>query len=126
MLNRKSARALFGVGLAFFGNHAGGAPLQTFDLICSSTTGAPIHFRFDLHQRKWCSGPCNSVWHIDELSDAMIRVSIRSSDHMHDWNVFLNRYSATYSAVHIGFGNAPADQGRCSVKTFSGFPVQQF
>jgi hypothetical protein len=101
-------------------------PGEAFDLLCSSTTGPPVHFRFELRQQRWCVGPCNAVWHIDELGDAVIGISVHSSDHQHDWTVQINRYTATYTAVHIGWGNAPADAGRCVAKPFSGFPGKQF
>lgn len=104
-------------------------PLQaatTFDLACETKAGKPIHFRFDLQQKKWCVGECRSVWFIDGLSDAMIRLTTNSSDGNNNWTIEINRYTSTFSAVHRGYGNEPADGGRCQPSPFSGFPERKF
>lgn len=101
------------------------APPQ-FDLFCKGARGAQPHFRFDLAQKKWCIGQCQSVWSINELSDSRIKVLTYSSDSKYNWTFVIDRYTTAFSAVHRGYGDSPADGGACEAKAFSGFPTRKF
>ena len=101
------------------------APPQ-FDLFCKGSRGAQLHFRFDLAQRKWCIGQCQSVWSINELSDSSIKVLTYSCDSKYNWTFLIDRYTTAFSAVHRGYGDSPADGGTCETKPFSGFPNRKF
>jgi len=112
--------------MCILANDASARPSVTFDLTCTSRSGQPITFRFDLHQKKWCAGACTSVGYIDEVSDARIRMSLRSPDHSQDWDIAINRYTATFAAIHNGWGLNPSDEGHCAAGPFTGFPTQKF
>ncbi|HEX4737736.1 MAG TPA: hypothetical protein VH331_09250 [Allosphingosinicella sp.] len=104
-------------------------PLQAataFDLVCQTRARTQVHFRFDLQQKKWCVGDCHSVWFIDGLSDTMIRLTTTSTDRNNNWTIEINRYTSTFSAVHRGYGDEPADGGHCQPSAFSGFPERKF
>ena len=115
------------IGIAAFGAGETQAAVQpSLDLVCSPRSGQPIHFRFALEQRKWCFGECQSVWTIDELGDAMIKLSVQSMDGSDYWTINIDRYASKFWAVRSGYGNAPADEGQCKVAPFSGFPQKKF
>lgn len=98
-----------------------------FDLICrGSKTGQQLHFRFDLSQRKWCLGECQSVWGIDRMGDAMIELVTYSSDGNNDWTFRINRFTGTFAAIRRGYGSEPKDTGNCEPQAFSGFPSKKF
>ena len=99
----------------------------SFDLVCQGAKGVQLAFRFDLAQRKWCLGECQSVWAIDLLSDSTIEFTAFTNASKSDvWTISINRYTSTFSAVHHGYGDQPADQGPCEPRPFSGFPVRKF
>lgn len=105
---------------------AGATTSPTFDLVCGTTSGARLHFRFDLMQKKWCVDRCDSVWAIDELSDSTIKLVTFSIDNRNNWTFLINRYTSTFSAIHRGYGDDPADKGECKAGPFSGFPTKRF
>jgi len=96
-----------------------------FDLVCSPRNGE-VHFRLDLQNRKWCVSDCQSVWSINEISDAMIKIETYEEDGSRDWIITINRYTSQFSAVHYGYGEKPADEGQCRVEPFTGFPGKRF
>lgn len=100
-------RSVLALCLCFIGSSVAAEPNGKFDLVCSSILGEPLHFRFDLVQKKWCASRCPSVRQIDDLTDALIHLSMRSAGGWPDWDITINRYTATYAAVHDGYGNAP-------------------
>jgi len=113
--------------LALNAAQAPAATSPAFDLICQGVKGARLHFRFDLAQRKWCLSECQSVWTIDQVSDSMIEITAFTNASRSDaWTISINRYTSTYSAVHHGYGDNPADEGSCSPVPFSGFPSRRF
>lgn len=101
------------------------AATAAFDLACTGKSGREIQFRFDLSQRKWCFGRCDSAWSINELSDSIIRVSTYSSADA-NWTIIINRYTSKFYAIHRGHGDKPADSGTCKAAPFSGFPTKKF
>jgi hypothetical protein len=101
------------------------APLQ-LDLKCSGVKGSQLHFRVDLAQKRWCFGECRSVWSINELSDTVLKVLTYGSHSSQNWTFSIDRYTSTFTAVHRGYGDEPADRGHCKVQPFSGFPARQF
>ena len=105
---------------------ANAASQPTFDLLCDTQHGQPIHFRFDLQQKKWCMGECHSVWFIDELGDSVIKMTITTKDDSDLWQIFVNRYTSQFWTVHRGHGSKPEDWGQCKVEAFSGFPQKKF
>lgn len=103
------------------------ASQPAFDLIChGNKTGQQLHFRFDLPQRKWCFGECQSVWGIDRMGDAMIELVTYSSDGNNDWTFRINRFTGTFDAIRRGYGSEPKDSGNCKPQVFSGFPSKKF
>lgn len=103
------------------------ASAPAFDLIChGQKTGQQLHFRFDLSQRKWCIGECQSVWTIDRLGDAMIELVTTSADGSNDWTFKINRFTGTFAAIRRGYGNDPKEAGDCEPQSFSGFPSKKF
>jgi hypothetical protein len=116
------AMGVWGLVLA---TSAEAAPAPAFDLVCTSRSGKPIQLRFDLSQRQWCASSCQAVWAIDQISDAMLTVSMRGND-PYPWIIRINRYTSTYQAIHDGFGNYPRDEGSCETRAFSGFPRRKF
>ena len=100
------------------------APVS-FDLRCDTRSGVPIHFRFDSGPKKWCWGACQAVWPVDRITSRLIALSVRGADRAGDWNLQIDRYTGTFSAVHVGSGNG-SDGGQCFPLPFSGFPEQRF
>jgi hypothetical protein len=120
----KTATALLGVAL-IGGQTQAAAPLA-FDLICSSKDGRNLHFRFDVQQRKWCIGECQAAWGINNVYEGSIRIVTYSKAQDPDWEITINRYTSTFSAVHLGYGYQPVDGGPCRAQPFSGFPDRKF
>lgn len=112
--------------LSFGVSQAQAAVTPTFDLVCESHSGQQLRFRFDLSQKRWCVGQCQAVWSIDELSDSTIKLVTYSSDGNNNWTFNINRYTSTFSAIHRGYGDKPADGGQCQALSFSGFPSKKF
>jgi hypothetical protein len=104
--------------------HADDQP--AFDLICSTQEGQSIQFRFDLQQKKWCMGECESVWPINELGDGMIKLSVRTIDDSDSWDINIDRYKSQFWMVHLGHGSKPQAWGQCEAENFSGFPNKKF
>lgn len=102
------------------------AAVQQFNLNCVASSGAQFHFRFDLAQRKWCVGPCESVWSINELSEAAIKFSTYGGDSKYNWDVVINRYTAEFVTIHRGYGGTPVEKGSCRPSEFTGFPSRKF
>ncbi len=112
--------------IAFSTGQAKAAASPEFDLACEGARGMQMHFRFDLAQKKWCTGQCQSVWSIDELSDSRIKLMTVSSDSKYNWTFVIDRYTSNFFAIHRGYGDDPADQGKCNAQPFSGFPNRRF
>ena len=112
--------------MAFGTYQAKAAVLPEFDLTCEGAKGAHLHFRFDLAQKKWCEGQCQSVWPIAGHSDSTIKLMTTSSDSKYNWTFVIDRYTSAFVAVHRGYGDAPADGGSCKAAPFSGFPNRKF
>lgn len=102
------------------------AAQPTLNLLCNTQRGQPIRFRFDLQQKKWCIGECQSVWFIDELGDGMIKLSLRTKDDSDYWSINIDRYTSKFWTVRRGYGNKPKDWGQCKAEPFSGFPQKSF
>lgn len=118
----------YGVALAFFAVSASQvqAAGPTFDLICQGKGGQQYHFRFDVAQKKWCLGECQSVGSIDQLGDSMIEVSIATQDGSDHWTFRIDRYTSKFWAVRRGYGSKPKEWGECKAISFSGFPQKKF
>lgn len=112
-----SAMALFSVG---------GAQANTLDLVCSAQKRAPIRFRLDTQQQKWCLDECESVWAIDKLSDSQIELSLRTQDNKYNWLFYIDRFTLKWWVISVGNGYTPQDSGLCKVEPFSGFPSKKF
>lgn len=102
------------------------AAQPTLDLLCSTQHEQPIRFRFDLQQKKWCVGECQSVWFIDELGDSTIKFTMSTKDDSDLWSITIDRYTSKFWAVRRGYGSEPQDWGQCRVEPFSGFPQKKF
>lgn len=102
------------------------AQASAFDLICIGRSDNPMHFRFNLTEGKWCFAKCAAVWGINDLADGAIKVLTYSTDGRNDWTIIFNRYTSTFSAERRGYGKAPADEGQCTARPFSGFPSRKF
>jgi hypothetical protein len=102
------------------------AAAPVFDLNCTGRSGQELHFRFDLEQKKWCLGQCQTVGAIDQLSDSTIILRLFNGQGAIDWTITINRYTSAFTAVHEGYGKDPADQGACKPVPFSGFPQRRF
>jgi len=98
----------------------------SFDLVCNGVKGAQLHLRFDLAQKKWCAGECQSVWPIYDLSDSMIKLRTISGDGKDEWTIAVDRYTSNFSAVRSGYSDNPQDWGQCKAEPFSGFPSRKF
>lgn len=112
--------------MGLFANQLQAATQPTLDLVCSPQRRQPIRFRFDLQQKKWCIGECQSVWFIDELGDSMIKLSLQTKDDSDYWSVNIDRYTSSFWIVRRGYGSEPQDWGQCKVEPFSGFPQKRF
>lgn len=112
--------------IALATNQVEAAKPHAFDLICHAASGPRLHFRFDLAEKKWCIGQCETVGGIDGLGDGAIKLVTYSSDGNNDWTFLINRYTSTFSAIHRGYGDEPADSGECKAQPFSGFPTRKF
>lgn len=78
-----------------------------FDLQCNSEQGRSFNFRFELQQRRWCFEDCQAVWNIDDLSDARIRLTLRTRDGADYWTIHIDRYTSDFWIVRRGYGNEP-------------------
>lgn len=118
----------YGAALALFALNASQvhAAGQTFDLVCQGKSEQQYHFRFDVAQKKWCLGECQSVWSIDQLADSMIELSIRTKDDSDYWTFKIDRYTSKFWAVRRGYGSDPKEWGECKASAFSGFPQKKF
>lgn len=99
---------------------------HAFDLVCADQTRNEFRMRFDLQQRKWCPDECPSVWHIDDLSDGAIKLSLANINGSERRIININRYTSEFWIERVGYGKDPAFWGQCRVEDFSGFPQRSF
>lgn len=117
---------LYGGVVVFGVGEAQAATQPALDLICNSQNGQSFHFRLDLQNRKWCFEECQSVWSIDELADAAIKLTLRTKDNSDFWTISIDRYTSDFWIVRRGYGSKPKEWGRCEAEGFSGFPQKKF
>lgn len=101
---------------------------QQFDLICKGK-GFETRYRVDLERNEACSGKCERVWRMGEVSSGQLKLieKIPTSGNDLEERATVNRVTGVYSYMNHVPGLRPTfEDGICSRAAFTGFPTAKF
>lgn len=102
---------------------------QQFDLICRSSTGSETRYRVDLARGEACSGRCEKIWKIGEVTTGQIKLIDKVPNLRGDLEerMAVSRITGEYDYyMSLGRRSPHVDSGLCEVAEFSGFPASMF